>query len=205
VAAANAAGVDSAALLPAADRKRLQFTEYTPAADYFVTNYRWHEGDYPLPDEVFTIRYDDAKVLSVFHNPAPSPPNPLLTDFRCDIRVDDRAIAGAGVPRGGARVGVVIVNQSQQPWPAAREGREGDSLVNLAYRWLRPDGSLALQGRAYLPADVGPAQRVALELRLLPPIRPGHYVLAVEPVQEGMAWFGDHGGCRWHAPVTATP
>jgi hypothetical protein len=69
VSVSNPAGLAAAALLPAADRERLRFTD-TQDWDYFVTNYRWHPGDYPLPDEVFALRYEDAKLLSVFRNPA---------------------------------------------------------------------------------------------------------------------------------------
>jgi hypothetical protein len=68
---ANPAGVVAVLLLPAEDRKRLLFTDDPASADYFVTNYRWHPREYRLSNEVFTIWYDDAKILSVFRKPFP--------------------------------------------------------------------------------------------------------------------------------------
>jgi hypothetical protein len=74
VSVANAAGVVPVLLLPAADRGRLYFAGQPADADYFITNYRWHPQDYRLSGEVFSVWYDDAKILSVFRRPFPPGP-----------------------------------------------------------------------------------------------------------------------------------
>jgi hypothetical protein len=53
-------------MLPAFQRERLQFVENPDSADYFITNYRWHPGDYPYPFEAHQVRADGRRVHSVF-------------------------------------------------------------------------------------------------------------------------------------------
>jgi Dolichyl-phosphate-mannose-protein mannosyltransferase len=74
VSVANAAGVVPVLLLPPEDRARLLFAGQPADADYFITNYRWHPQDYRLSGEVFSVWYDDAKILSVFRRPFPPGP-----------------------------------------------------------------------------------------------------------------------------------
>jgi hypothetical protein len=47
------------------DRRRLKFVPINQA-DYFLTHYRWHPGEYPFNQEVFTIVVDKQKIMSVF-------------------------------------------------------------------------------------------------------------------------------------------
>ncbi|WP_046243232.1 hypothetical protein [Hymenobacter terrenus] len=53
-------------MLPAADRQRVVFTESKQAADYFITNYRWHPRPYPYPHEVHRVMAGEVRILSVF-------------------------------------------------------------------------------------------------------------------------------------------
>ena len=58
-------GVFNAALLPRSDRGRFEFVEDTTNADYFITNYRWHPGDHPLP--VFeAVVVDCARIAAAY-------------------------------------------------------------------------------------------------------------------------------------------
>lgn len=66
VRADNAAGEYNAAILPEEEAKRLNFVRQIEQADYFITNYRWHPQDYSYPNEIFTLRLGNAKILSVF-------------------------------------------------------------------------------------------------------------------------------------------
>ena len=53
-------------MLPNGLRKRLVIVDSLDAADYFITNYRWHPEPYPYPNEVYQIRADGRRVHSVF-------------------------------------------------------------------------------------------------------------------------------------------
>ncbi|WP_324674768.1 glycosyltransferase family 39 protein [Hymenobacter sp. GOD-10R] len=53
-------------MLPADTRNRLQFVDNPAEADYFITNYRGHAYSYDYPNEVFQIRANNMRVLSVF-------------------------------------------------------------------------------------------------------------------------------------------
>ncbi|WP_157780933.1 hypothetical protein [Hymenobacter sedentarius] len=53
-------------MLPSALRERLVIVYSPEAADYFITNYRWHPEPYPYPNEVYQIRADGRRVHSVF-------------------------------------------------------------------------------------------------------------------------------------------
>ncbi len=60
------AGWRSAAILGEEGEKRLNFLFDPAGADYYLGNYRWHPEDYPYPNEVFSVRVGNAKILSVF-------------------------------------------------------------------------------------------------------------------------------------------
>ncbi|UOQ54219.1 hypothetical protein [Hymenobacter cellulosivorans] len=57
-------------LLPPAERARLVLTSANQAR-YFLTTYRWHPGPYPASygPEVYCIRVNGVKILSVFRRP----------------------------------------------------------------------------------------------------------------------------------------
>ncbi|OPY84487.1 MAG: hypothetical protein A4E71_02645 [Smithella sp. PtaU1.Bin162] len=57
--------INNAIFLDRRDIKRLRLTG-VDQADYFLTNYRWHPQEYFLHQEVFTVRVDNQKILSVF-------------------------------------------------------------------------------------------------------------------------------------------
>jgi hypothetical protein len=59
---------DNSYLFPEKDRKRLHYVpeKDSSQAAYFLTGYRWHPQPYPYANEVYTIRVDGMKILSVF-------------------------------------------------------------------------------------------------------------------------------------------
>lgn len=63
---ANFPGELFATLLPAQDRQRFSYPEKLEDAKYFISNYRWHEEDYPYQNEVYAITIGGAKFLSVY-------------------------------------------------------------------------------------------------------------------------------------------
>lgn len=64
------------------------------------------------------------------------------------------------------------------------------------------DGKLVKEGkRAILPADLSPGDSVTVELAVNAPDTPGVYTLRIEPVQEGVSWFSDNGGCKSETKV----
>ena len=54
------------AMLPRADRNRVELVASDTDADYVMTNYRFHPQDYPYPNEVFSVRVGNASIASVF-------------------------------------------------------------------------------------------------------------------------------------------
>lgn len=64
----NNPGNSNSQMLETKDRERLHYLvdgDFNNAK-YFVTNYRWHNGEYPFKSEVFTIKIGSAKIMSVF-------------------------------------------------------------------------------------------------------------------------------------------
>ena len=88
---------------------------------------------------------------------------------------------------GDATVRARVRNAGVAPWPALIGGRP----VHLGNHWLSRDGELLQldDGRAPLPHDVAPGEEVELELPVTAPAEPGDYVLELDLVQEGVAWF----------------
>ena len=81
-----------------------------------------------------------------------------------------------------------VRNTSHQLWRA-----KGATRVDLAYHWLRPDGSTVEWNgqRTLLPADVAPGASVDVDFEVQAPERPGDYRLVLDAVHEQVAWFSD--------------
>jgi hypothetical protein len=56
-------------------------------------------------------------------------------------------------------------------------------------------------GRAPLPRDLGPGEELELSMVVNAPRDPGDYLLEVDLLQEGVAWFGDKGSPTVTLPV----
>ena len=59
-------GVKNAVLIPPEDRKRFVFVENQNEADYYMSDYRWHRGEYDLENEFYSIKIGGAKILVVY-------------------------------------------------------------------------------------------------------------------------------------------
>jgi hypothetical protein len=97
----------------------------------------------------------------------------------------------SAAPGQPLRLVAAVRNRSEVPWPALGN-EDGGLRVALGYRWRQPaSGAVAAEGRRPLPGDVSPGEETRLELRLQAPAESGDYVLELDMVQEGIAWFGE--------------
>jgi len=78
--------------------------------------------------------------------------------------------------------------------------------IRASYHWWRPDRvEIERDGlRSPLPHPVGPGEQVTLAFRFRAPDQPGRYLLAVDLVEEGLAWFSDAGVPPLAVPITVT-
>lgn len=83
-------------------------------------------------------------------------------------------------------------------WPAG--GETTDRLDNTFYiaagnRWLDKDGKRTSEseGHAGIPKVLKPGESVEMSLQITAPKEPGSWIMDLDMVQEGVAWFGDKG------------
>jgi hypothetical protein len=97
---------------------------------------------------------------------------------------------------------LTLENRSWRTWASAEP-----APVLASYHWWRPDQvELERDGlRSPLPKPVAPGETVTLAFRVRAPERPGRYLLAVDVVEEGVAWFSDAGVAPLTMRVTVRP
>jgi 4-amino-4-deoxy-L-arabinose transferase-like glycosyltransferase len=97
---------------------------------------------------------------------------------------------------------VSVKNDSNVVWPA-RERSGGDFQVSAGNHWLDHDGKMLNNddGRAALLRDLRPGEETQLKLTVNAPKKPGSYLLEVDMLQEGTAWFGTRGSPTVRIPV----
>lgn len=66
---ANMPGLLNTFLLSPQERDRLEFVDSLKKAKYFVSNYRWHPGNYPYKNEYYSIKIGNAKIMAVYKLP----------------------------------------------------------------------------------------------------------------------------------------
>jgi SAM-dependent methyltransferase len=95
------------------------------------------------------------------------------------------------LPGQVSTIGVLVGNAGDFTWPSGPARRP----VVLANRWLDAEGRVLVQddARAPLPHSVDPGQSVELSLSVAAPSLPGEYILELDLVQEGIAWFAERG------------
>ena len=105
-----------------------------------------------------------------------------------------------------ASINVIVRNVGDATWPAVG-GEGGRYAVVLRDRWLSAGGAAAAEadGAARMPYDLEPGDTAGLSLQVAAPEAPGDYVLELDVVQEGVAWFGAHGSKTLRAGVRVTP
>ena len=88
---------------------------------------------------------------------------------------------------------VILENSSQISWPGRQP--EWQYQITIGNRWLNTNGSKVndLDGRVALVDDLEPGENVELPLTITAPQQRGDYILQIDTVQEGVAWFGDRG------------
>jgi len=88
---------------------------------------------------------------------------------------------------------VMLKNQSEVTWPGRQPAWQYQ--LTIGNRWLKPDGEKVndVDGRTALSADLAPGGTVELPLTITAPSEPGIYILQLDAIQEGVAWFGDRG------------
>lgn len=127
-------------------------------------------------------------------------------DLAADLyRVDWLKVESPAAVAAGRRfeVPVAVRNATAATWRA-----RGGGPVAFAYHWRRSDGSTAVfEGvRTPLPADLAGGAELAIRLQVEAPAEPGAYELVLDPVREGVAWFGDRRPeNRRTVAVTVTP
>lgn len=90
-------------------------------------------------------------------------------------------------------VDVVVGNASSQQWDTDRTRM---LPVNVGNHWSAPDGAVVVgdDGRAPVARDLAPHEHTTVRLDVTAPDEPGRYVLEVDVVQEGVAWFAESPG-----------
>jgi hypothetical protein len=100
------------------------------------------------------------------------------------------------------KLDVLVRNVGHADWPAVGD-EAGHGAVVLRDRWLKVDGSVLTDEDASsrIPFDMEPGDTAGLALNVNAPNEPGEYVLELDVVQEGVAWFGARGSQTFRANV----
>jgi hypothetical protein len=141
--------------------------------------------------------------------PRKGPGQPAVTEATAPLD-DDAFLAGISVAdapavlRAGARadIRVAVKNLSEFVWPA-RGRADYAFLITVTNGWFDAGGSLVdnTDGKAGLPRDLWPGDEAEITLAVTAPADPGEYILEIDLVQEGIAWFKDKGSQAWRARV----
>lgn len=104
------------------------------------------------------------------------------------------------------KLDVLVRNVGGAEWPAVGDP-EGRNAVRLRDRWLKADGSVLTDedASARIPFDMEPGDTAGLSPDVTAPNEPGEYVLELDVVQEGVAWFGSRGSQTFRAKVSVAP
>ncbi|MDT5159429.1 MAG: hypothetical protein QOH51_3786 [Acidobacteriota bacterium] len=147
---------------------------------------------------------------------APLPPASLRASIVCE------AWPATFVAGRRQSLNVIVRNVGGAAWPAVGD-EEGRYAVRLHARWLKADVSLLKEAdgsllteaggslltdetnAARIPFDMEPGDTAGLTLNVSAPVEPGEYVLELDLVQEGSAWFGAHGSKTLRASVKVLP
>jgi len=126
---------------------------------------------------------------------AASPPRPRGPLPDSALRAELSVPQPPTVLRAGAKetITVRVRNAGDGVW-LARE-RAARYQVMLGNHWLGADGALLRNddGRAPLARDLAPGEETEMPLVVNAPPRAGDYVLEIDVLQEGVAWFGLRG------------
>lgn len=126
---------------------------------------------------------------------------------------DSAFSAGLSVPslpavfRSGQEetIQVRMKNASDTAWPGQQEG--WTYQLTIGNRWLDEQGGLIndMDGRVALVNDLAPGEETELRLRVTAPRAPGIYLLEIDAIQEGVAWFSDRGSGTLRLRIKVDP
>ncbi|MDQ2724615.1 MAG: class I SAM-dependent methyltransferase, partial [Actinomycetota bacterium] len=139
--------------------------------------------------------------VAVFQVPEDWRPPELLT---AEERQADLALIG-GLPRltagQSAQIRVSVTNTSTARWS---NWETSAFAVRVGAHWRCGPGELVINddGRAELPGDLGPGERTEVDLVVQVPPSGGRWILEVDVVEEGAAWFGHGHSTTLALPVT---
>jgi hypothetical protein len=88
---------------------------------------------------------------------------------------------------------VSLRNDGPVVWPGQQPTWQFQ--LTVGNRWFTENGALVndMDGRVPLLLDLPPSETVELPLTVNAPPQPGIYILQLDVIQEGVAWFGDRG------------
>jgi SAM-dependent methyltransferase len=123
--------------------------------------------------------------------------------FKAEISVKTSPIT----VRAGSRVSIEtrVGNTGSACWPSS--GQPGGVYwLHLGDHWLDGSGKVIAfdDARVSLPHDVAPGETAPMTIEPFAPNQPGDYLLELDMVQEGVAWFKDRGSCSIRVPVHVT-
>lgn len=123
---------------------------------------------------------------------APTPtraPEPLPdSGFKANLTVANPPAKLA--PGESVTLAVKVRNTSGATWPMT--GRTGDGFfqVNLGNHWFDAAGrDVKIDNRIAMSRSLGPGEELDMAFPVKAPDKAGDYVLEVDMVQEGVAWF----------------
>ncbi len=124
--------------------------------------------------------------------------------FRCELAL---VSPPTEFQLGGAQMNirVKLTKRSGEAWPVQASGVSAVNTVNLAYHWLDEKTTKPVKegARVALPANLAEGASIEVDLPVASPGEAGAYVLKVEPVQEGVAWFSEKSSCFQTAHIKA--
>jgi len=102
-----------------------------------------------------------------------------------------------------ATINVQVTNASAYTWHS-RSNNPPANVINVADIWFRADGKTMvtnMDGRSTLTRDLWPGESATVQLSIKAPAAPGEYVLEIDLVQEGVAFFKEKGSRTWRTPI----
>lgn len=99
-----------------------------------------------------------------------------------------------------------VTNTSPVPWPVTDESNPANQL-RLGNRWFAADSGVLVQddSREPLAFPILPGETGDLELTITAPTQAATYILEIDLVQEGVAWFGARGGTPQRITIRVMP
>jgi len=96
---------------------------------------------------------------------------------------------------------VSLRNDSKVIWPGLQPTWQFQLTVGNS--WRTQAGAIVnnMDGRVALFEDLAPSETIELPLTITAPNNPGDYILQLDVIQEGVAWFGDRGSEVLSLPV----